>query len=169
VTRNPKDAYVSLYHHMKDKAVFSFDGDWAAFFGHMQAKEVENNDFFDWTLPWYERFRNGECRKALWLHYEDAIADMPAYVKQIAEFLGMDASDQLIRRVADQCTLKAMKSNPKADCSWIKSKNTDSEGHLRRGGSGGWRDYFTVAQNTHFDEYCVERLTGSGLEYDYGM
>ena len=36
ITRNPKDTAVSLFHHMKNKDAFTFDGDWTEFFDHVR-------------------------------------------------------------------------------------------------------------------------------------
>lgn len=54
-----------------------------------------------------------------------------------------------------------MKSNAKA--------NTQEDvKHLRKGGSGGWRDVFTVRQSEEFDRLYLEQMKGSGLEMNFG-
>ena len=136
------------------------------------AKDVESTDFFDWHMPWWERHQKGEIN-ALWLHYEDMIEDLPAAVRKIANFMGKeDMSDEVVASIADQSTLDSMKKNPKADCKWIPgSKHSDEEHavHLRKGGKGNWKDYFTEEQSKIYDEYMRSRLNGSGLEFDFGL
>lgn len=57
--------------------------------------------------------------------------------------------------------ISAMKNNPKA--------NTQSDvTHLRKGGSGGWRDVFKVRQSASFDRLYRKQMEGSGLEMDFG-
>lgn len=58
-------------------------------------------------------------------------------------------------------TLAAMKQNPKANI----QPNTK---HLRKGGSGGWRDSFTVRESEAFDEIYRHEMKGSGLTMDFG-
>ena len=40
--------------------------------------------------------------------------------------------------------------------------------HLRKGGSGGWRDVFTVRQSETLDELYLEQMRDTGLEMDFG-
>ncbi|EGD78102.1 hypothetical protein PTSG_08980 [Salpingoeca rosetta] len=173
VTRNPKDTMVSMYHHMKNKKTWSFAGSWDDFFyNKIMQNTIESNNFFDWHLPWWERYKSGQVPRALWLHYEDIIADMPGSVRKIADFMGKDVSDETVAEVARMSTLDSMKKNPLADCKWITaSEHATEQGdaqHLRRGGKGNWKDVFTVRQNEIFTRYCDERLKGTGLTYDYG-
>eukprot|EP00730_Choanoeca_flexa_P005977 TRINITY_DN12061_c0_g2_i2.p1 TRINITY_DN12061_c0_g2~~TRINITY_DN12061_c0_g2_i2.p1 ORF type:complete len:305 (+),score=78.13 TRINITY_DN12061_c0_g2_i2:36-917(+) len=167
ITRNPKDTAVSLYHHMKNKTAFTFDGTWEEYFQHLMDDNVESSSFFKWHLPWWQRYQSGQCRKALWLHYEDAIQDYPGTVRKVAEFLELQLSDDIINKVAEACTLRAMKSNPKANCNWIPGKGGKEAQHLRKGGAGGWRSVFTVEQNDVYSKRIETELEGSGLHYEY--
>ncbi len=40
--------------------------------------------------------------------------------------------------------------------------------HIRKGGSGGWRKYFTVQQSEDFDLLYRNKMKGSGLMFDFG-
>ena len=138
----------------------------------MMKGEIAHKDFFEWHMPWWERHQKGEIN-ALWLHYEDMIEDLPAAVRKIANFMGKeDMSDEVVASIADQSTLDSMKKNPKADCKWLPGSKHATEGHsmhLRKGGKGNWKDYFTEEQSKIYDEYMRSRLNGSGLEFDFGL
>lgn len=58
-------------------------------------------------------------------------------------------------------TLEAMKKNPKANI-------RPGEHHLRKGGSGGWRDVYTVRESDMFDEIYLKEVGGTGLTMDFG-
>eukprot|EP00045_Choanoeca_perplexa_P010776 m.111733 g.111733 ORF g.111733 m.111733 type:complete len:295 (+) comp15389_c1_seq1:31-915(+) len=167
ITRNPKDTAVSLYHHMKNKGAFTFDGTWGEFFEHLMADNVESSSFFGWHAPWWQRYKEGQCKHALWLHYEDAIADYVGTARKVSEFLGLELSDDIIQRVGEACTLSAMKANPKANCSWIKNSNGKDAEHLRKGGAGGWRSVFTVEQDDAYSQRIEECFQGTGLDFKY--
>lgn len=101
---------------------FQYSGEWDDFFAEEIMKDrVENNSFWEWTREWRAVFESGKAR-AIWLMYEDMVADMPAAVRQIADFCGIEASDELVARVAELSTLDSMKQNKKANCSWIETK-----------------------------------------------
>lgn len=58
-------------------------------------------------------------------------------------------------------TISAMRNNPKANI-------RPAENHLRQGGSGGWRDVFTVRESEAFDKLYHEQMAGSGLKMNFG-
>ena len=60
-----------------------------------------------------------------------------------------------------ESTISAMRNNPKANI-------RPYENHIRKGGSGGWRNFFTVRESEAFDKIYHEQMAGSGLEMDFG-
>lgn len=40
--------------------------------------------------------------------------------------------------------------------------------HIRKGGAGGWRDFFTVRESETFDRIYRDQMNGTGLEMDFG-
>ncbi|MBF0398026.1 MAG: sulfotransferase domain-containing protein, partial [Desulfobacterales bacterium] len=38
---------------------------------------------------------------------------------------------------------------------------------LRKGMSGDWKNYFTLEQNSIFDEIYNKKMTGTGLNFDF--
>ena len=82
----------------------------------------------------------------------------------IAEFLNKPLSDELINRIAKQCTFKAMTKNTE---SFKFTAKEDSAVLLRKGVIGDWKNSFTPEQNERFEKEVLEKLDGSGLEFDY--
>ena len=47
------------------------------------------------------------------------------------------------------------------------SEDQKSVALLRKGVVGDWKNYFTPEQNGGFEKKVLEKLHGSGLEFDY--
>jgi len=39
---------------------------------------------------------------------------------------------------------------------------------LRKGEVGDWKNYFTPELNKRFDEEVMDKLSGTGIEFDFG-
>ena len=72
----------------------------------------------------------------------------------IANFFDKPLSDELINRIAEQCTFKNMQ---KYDISY-KIRNEESSLLLRKGVDGGWKNYFTPELNERFEKEVLEKL-----------
>ena len=81
----------------------------------------------------------------------------------IANFLNKPLTDELITRIAEQCTFKGMKDN---EVSYRREENQSSP-LLRKGEVGGWKNYFTPEMNERFDKELLAKLKGTGLEFDF--
>ena len=83
----------------------------------------------------------------------------------IAEFLNKPLSDELINRIAEQCTFKGMTKNA---ATFKLDENEKGTGpFLRKGAVGDWKNHFTPEQNERFEKDVLGKLDGSGLEFDY--
>ena len=82
----------------------------------------------------------------------------------IAEFLNKPLTDELINRIAEQCTFKGMTKNA---ASYKFSENEEGTALFRKGAIGDWKNYFTPEQNERIEKKVLGKLDGSGLEFDY--
>ena len=82
----------------------------------------------------------------------------------IANFLNKPLSDQLINRIAEQCTFKGMKENENSYKPW---DDVHSSPLLRKGVVGGWKSYFTTELNERFEKEVLGKIKGTGLEFDF--
>ena len=82
----------------------------------------------------------------------------------IANFLNQPLSDDLINRIAEQCSFSGMKKN--ASSFSMPTKEGEAS-FLRKGVVGDWRNYFTPELNDRFDREVLAKLKGSGLEFDF--
>ena len=84
----------------------------------------------------------------------------------IANFLKKPLSDDLISRIAEQCTFGGMKKN--AASYSIPTKDGESS-MLRKGVVGDWKNYFTPKLNERFENEVLAKLKGTGLEFDFEL
>ena len=84
----------------------------------------------------------------------------------IANFLDKPLSDDLISRIAEQCTFGAMKKNA-ANFSEAFPTKDGGISILRKGVVGDWKNYFTPELNERFENEVLAKLKGSGLEFDF--
>ena len=83
----------------------------------------------------------------------------------IANFLSKLLSDDLISLIAEQCTFSGMKNA----ASFSVPLPTKGGGSflLRKGVVGVWKNYFTPELNEKFEKEVLDKLKGSGLEFDF--
>jgi len=82
----------------------------------------------------------------------------------ISNFVNKPLSDDLISRIAEQCTFSGMKKNTASFST--PTKDGDSQ-LLRKGVVGDWKNYFTPELNERFENEVLAKLKGSGLEFDF--
>ena len=156
VVRNPKDTVVSLYHHAKSKPEFGYTGDFAAFLDIFLAGKAENGSWFDHVLEWHTQSQ-AEPDSHLFLHYEDMYDNLEPVIRKIANFIDKPISDEIVTKV-----LKA------SSISEMKQKSSIGLNHLRQGGYGNWRDYFTVRMSETFDDIYRHKMKDSTLKFNFG-
>ena len=81
----------------------------------------------------------------------------------IAEFLNKPSSDELISRIAEQRTFKAMMRNLNR---FTVSNEQERLPFLRKGVVGDWKNYFTPELNERFEKEVMAKLNGIGLEIE---
>lgn len=131
IVRDPRDALASMAHFVLTPFMRRYHPHPAA-----TAEEYVTLELARFLEDWC-RHAGGHvrARRALdieILRYEDVAADPEAAARRLAAWIGLRLDDAAIRSVADGVSLKAMKRK--------------SPQHVRRGGSGGFRDLLTPAQ-----------------------
>lgn len=119
ITRNPKDALVSYYYHVKGFAN-SYECPNVTMndiYQKFVEGKMEFNSYFDHVIQWYSK---RDQNNVLFLLYEDLKLDLKSNITRIARFLGSGYEDDLLsnkgevlQKVLEQCSFKYMKKQPK--------------------------------------------------------
>ncbi len=160
VARNPKDVAVLFYFHTKQ--IYYPDLTWDSFWKMYIDGAVEFGNYFDHLLSWVP---HKDDPNVLFLKYEDMKKDLAQAVTQIAAFLDVNLSEEVLSKIAGLASFKEMSKDNTANYSWRKMWGT--VGFMRKGVVGDWKNFLTVEQSAQIDTICAERLKKIGLEFEY--
>ncbi|XP_070573366.1 sulfotransferase 1B1-like isoform X2 [Ptychodera flava] len=156
VARNPKDVVVSDFHHCIYSPFEepSYCGEWGSH-----------------VIPWWKK---RDDPNILFIKYEDMIKDLGRCVKKIASFLQQDhLTEEQIMKTVKLCTFENMKQNPvdrnEDVLANLWKSDISKNPFIRKGKVGGWKEYFTVAQNEKFDQVYKKWIGDSGLEMEFEL
>jgi hypothetical protein len=176
LVRDPRDVAVSFYFHLHKRASDA----------ELDRKEIRAEDL---ELPLYEfctaphlgvprviehmnRWRRDVTARpnSLLLRYEDLRAEPAKKLREVAAWMGFDATDAEIAEAVRFGSFDSMRERERegrfegADLTPRDRSDTDSF-KVRRGVIGGYRDYFDDAQCDALDALVAERLDPS---FGYG-
>lgn len=159
VTRNPKDACVSMLYHAQTS--FGFDGDWDQWYTLWMSGEVEFGSWFQHTLGWWKAHQAPQNKgRILWVTYEGLSTDRDSTIARVAEFLDVQLTEELLAKVTAASDFGTMQKEAKA-----RDRNST---FFRKGEIGDWRNHFTTAQSEEFDTIYCQKMEGMGLHFDFG-
>ena len=163
VARNPKDVATSFYFHDQSKG--GYEGTWEEHFQLFLDGGLTFGSYFDHVLPWWEASQRD--KNILFLKYENMKSAHPGNVAKIASFLDLQADSQLIDRVVALSSFKSMSSGESTNFNWIPQREGVPT-HFRKGDIGDWRNQFSAEQSQQLDTIFIEKMKGSGLQFDFG-
>jgi hypothetical protein len=163
VARNPKDVAISTYFHNQSKA--GYEGAWHEHFQLFLNSDVGFGPYFDHILPWWQASQTD--KNILFIKYEDMKHDHAGNVKKLASFLDLQVDARLIDTVVTLSSFQSMTSNETTNFDWIPQK-ADKPKHFRKGDIGDWRNHFSAEQSQQMDDVFMEKMKGSGLQFDFG-
>jgi len=86
-------------------------------------------------------------------------------VRLIAEFLNRPVTEDTINKIAEQCSFQGMKEN---ESRYLPEGREAGPTFLRKGKIGDWKNYFTPDLNKKFENEVLDKLRGTGLQFDFG-
>ncbi|XP_069811667.1 sulfotransferase 6B1-like [Dendropsophus ebraccatus] len=154
ILRNPKDTAVSYFHFSQNNPVLPTYSSWDAFFKAFITGDVIYGSYFDHALGW-EKFCDD--KNVLFLTFEEMKLDLPANIRKICDFYGINLTDEQILQVEEKTTFKSM-----------KEKSGATHGNLgnvffRKGEIGDWKSLFTEEQSKEVDAKFEEFLAGTKI------
>ena len=91
------------------------------------------------------------------------LKDLLSSIRAITEFVNIPLSEEVIQRIAHQCSFEGMAKNP---ASFQVFPNVDAISFLRKGDIGDWKNHFTAELNEQFETEFVVKAREHGLEFE---
>ncbi|NXB76214.1 ST1B1 Sulfotransferase, partial [Donacobius atricapilla] len=162
VGRNAKDVAVSYYHFDLMNKLLPHPGTWAQYLEEFMAGRVAYGSWYDHVKGYWERRKD---HPILYLFYEDLKEDLRREIAKVAQFLGQKLSEAALDTITQHTSFEAMRDNPATNYSKVPSDIMDHSvsPFMRKGTTGDWKNYFTVAQNERFDQDYAQKMSGTDL------
>ena len=131
VTREPRDTFVSCYHHFE--LVRRFRSSFDRFMGRI----VSGRGGF---MSWYQYMRGWMPHRndanVLWLRYEDLRKDLEGQARRIAAFLNVPVPEERLPGILEQCSFESMRQQEHKFDVRTAIYEASPGGFIRQGGSG---------------------------------
>ena len=175
VSRNPRDACVSLFYHWKLLEGYqgSFDDFAELFLNDLSGFYCP---FFAHVISYWDKRDNPNI---LFLKYEDMKHDLPSVIQKVATFLNKEISDEGIKDLAEHLSFKSFKSNPALNrvgrvkhandvhSAKIEDYKKPEHGFIRKGQVGDWVNHFSDVLLQKFIEWEKKAYGTTELRFDY--
>lgn len=163
VTRNPKDALVSYYHHFTRCRVVGYSGSVDQLAEDYMAGVLPGLPFFSHVL---EAWRQRHHPNLLFLFYEDMKRDMPATLQRVAAFLGKTVTEEQLKRLCQHLSFDNMKNNKFANSLRYQDAGIlEVSSFIRQGQVGGWRRHVSEETDRKLNSWIAANTRGTGLTF----
>jgi hypothetical protein len=92
------------------------------------------------------------------VRYEDLLENTPKELKRLLEFLGADASEQVLQRCVDAASFENLSGG--------RRRGQEAPSFFRKGVAGDWRNVFTEQNRRDFKAAAGDLLIELGYEED---
>ena len=164
IIRDPKDAFVSQYHFIRDVMLGPL----------MPAVPIWLRMFFSDAAPfvWEEHlhgyWKDRHLPNLLILTFEEMNADLPNAVRSIAAFMGVELTEDEFNIVCEKSSFAYMKKHEEKFAPPVLSPWASPDRRMiRRGVSGGSSELITPEQQQRIDTRCKTGLQRLGSDFPF--
>jgi len=163
VTRNPKDALVSYFHHFSRCRVIKYQGSLDALAQDYMAGLLPGLPFFSHVLEaWQQRHHPN----MLFLFYEDMKRDLPGTLRRVASFLGKSLTDEQVSQLVHHLSFENMRNNDYANSLRYQDAGIlEMHSFIRAGRVGGWKEHVTPETDRRLNEWIRRSTEGTDLSF----
>nr|KAG5694360.1 hypothetical protein BaRGS_002214 [Batillaria attramentaria] len=164
VYRNPKDTVVSMYFHFRQVFPVLKDYTLLQFVQLFLRDDMVYGNYFVFLRQMEEFVKANPDIPVFHLSFEEMKKRDPVKsVRQLADFLQVDVTDELCQDIADACSFHNMK---KADETKhlpdISEESMTKDTKLyRKGETGDWKNYLTITMSEMIDQAVQDKLKDS--------
>ncbi len=143
VVREFRDVVVSGFHHHRMMRGWTHPEDFRVFMHSMMANNTFFNSWFKHTQSWWPHRHDSNV---LFLRYEEMIADLPGTVRKVADFYGLQLTEEVHARVLERCSVAFMKQHNEKFDPRLRQLQRDKVDFIRNGVAGEGRTRLSPAQ-----------------------
>ncbi|XP_030604831.1 sulfotransferase 2B1-like [Archocentrus centrarchus] len=168
IMRNPKDIMVSSYYFHQMAGFLEDPGTFDEFMDKFLEGEVMFGKWTDHVKSW----RSSELAdRIMYITYEEMVQDLPASLRRISDFLGRNLTEEVIQKIAENCSFKTMKTNNMSNFSLMPKVYMDSDKSpfLRKGTVGDWKNHFSSEQLARFISVISKELEGESFSLPWSL
>ncbi|XP_053625703.1 sulfotransferase 1 family member D1-like [Plodia interpunctella] len=164
VARDPRDVAVSYFHHCKLFKLVNFHGEFRIFW------KMFLKDEFDWC-PYFPHVKEAWAKRhhpnMLFLFYEELNKDLPAAVRRVAKFMNKPATEEQVQRLCRHLHIDNFRKNKSVNAEDLQDLGlaNKTEHFIRKGKSGGWRDYFDEEMTRQAERWIEDNLRDTDLRF----
>lgn len=159
VVRDVRDVALSAYHH--ECLISGVDLDLAEYLERFLAGQVRFGSWFRHLESWWPHRDDPDV---LWLRYEEVVADLPAAVRGVAGFLGIEVRDEDMPRIVERSGFRFMQEHGGRFDPRLRriSRDAGPREFIRRGVSGEGAVAWSPAQRARLARQlaALERRVG---------
>nr|NP_001132954.1 sulfotransferase family 1, cytosolic sulfotransferase 8 [Danio rerio]ACA81604.1 SULT1 ST8 [Danio rerio] len=163
VARNAKDTVVSYFHFTRMNMAQPEPGDWNIFLEDFIKGQRVFGSWFDHVCGWWEKKKT--YPNLHYMFYEDMAKDINCELESLCTFLKLSRSDEEKEKIINDVQFDAMKQNKMTNYSTVPVMDCTISPFMREGKVGDWKNYFTVAQNEHFDKDYKQKMKNTTLKF----
>ena len=163
VIRDPKDVFVSSYHFFARAAV----RDALSVESWLNVYLSEHFVWGSWPSTTASYWSQRQRPNVLVLSFKAMRRDLRAAVRQVAEFLDVHVSDEVIDRVVEKSSFDYMRRMDHQFANWNMVPWRDTGTMVRKGAHGGSSELLTPEQQRRIDDYCRSELRRLGSDFPY--
>ncbi|XP_061725941.1 luciferin sulfotransferase-like isoform X2 [Cydia pomonella] len=160
IARDPRDVAVSYYH--LHRLLYIYSSDFKTFWN------LFLNNFLRFT-PYFPHVKEAWALRhhpnMLFIFYEDMKKDLPSCIRRLADFLSKEVTDEQMVKLCEHLDIENFRKNESINPQWVNNINNAAEGFVRKGISGGWREYFDEDMATQAQRWVDDNLAGSDLRF----
>ncbi|KAM6150628.1 sulfotransferase 1B1 [Erethizon dorsatum] len=164
MARNAKDVAVSYYHFDLMNNLHPDPGTWEEYLEKFLMGNVPYGSWFNHVKNWWKK---KEEYSILFLFYEDMKKNPKEEIRKIARILDKNLNKNIIDKIIDHTSFETMKDNPLVNYTHLPALMMDhsKSPFMRKGITGDWKNYFTVAQNEKFDAIYKKEMSETTLQF----
>ncbi|XP_001362373.1 sulfotransferase 1B1-like [Monodelphis domestica] len=164
VARNAKDVAVSYYNFDRMNKFHPEPGTFAEYLEKFMSGNVSYGSWYEHVTSWWEKRKD---HPILYLFYEDIKEDPKREIRKVMQFLGKNLDEEALNRIVQHTSFETMKTNFMVNYKALPATLMDHDisPFMRKGITGDWKNYFTVAQNEKFNADYKKKMSETTLKF----